>query len=79
MCNFFKKIICASAIAFMLFAGIAIWGGGGEKFRWLGEKAGGIIEKGTEKLGRQADNIRDFAKEKISRWAGEQRKTQEDK
>lgn len=79
MCNFLKKIICVSAIAFMLFTGIAIWGGGGEKFRLLGEKAGGIIKKEAEKLGRQVDNIRDFAKKKINRWAGEQRKIQEDK
>jgi len=79
MCNFLKKIICIGAIAFMLFAAIAIWGGGGEKFRWLGKKAGGILEEGTEKLGRHADNIRDIAKEKISRWLGKKRDIQEDK
>ncbi len=77
MCRFLKSVICISFILFMLFTTIAIWGGGGDKFRWLGEKTGGVVEDGFKRLGKQADDLRDYAKEKIARWSGKKREYQD--
>jgi flagellar basal body-associated protein FliL len=67
-----RKIFCIGIIALILFIGITIWGGG-DKFRWLGKKAGEIIQKGADTLGKQADELRekaDATKENIKKWIG---------
>jgi len=67
MCKIIRKIFCIGSIALILFVGITIWGGGGDKFRWLGEKTGEIIQKGADSLGKKADVFKkkiDSAEEK---------------
>lgn len=59
MCKIIKKIICIVIIALVLFIGITIWGRGGDKFRWIGEKTGGVIKKGADKLGERADEFKE--------------------
>jgi hypothetical protein len=69
-----RKIFCLVIIALILFVGITIWGGG-DKFRWLGEKAGEIIQKGADKLGEKADKIKEdieTTKEKVKKWTGKE-------
>jgi hypothetical protein len=71
MCKIIKKIIFIVIIALALFIGITIWGGGGDKFRWLGEKTGVIIQKGADRLGKKADVFKkkiDSAEEKARKW-----------
>lgn len=75
MCKIIKKIICIVVIALALFIGITIWGKGGDKFRWIGEKTGGIIKKGADKLGEKADEIKEktvTTKEKVKKWTGKE-------
>lgn len=57
MCKLIKRIICLPLIALIIFLAVAMWSGG-EKFRWLGRKTGGIVERTTEKLGSKADEIK---------------------
>lgn len=57
MCKLIKRIICLPVIALIVFLAVAMWSGG-EKFRWLGRKTGGIVERTTEKLGSKADEIK---------------------
>ncbi len=71
MLDFLKRIVCLAMIGLVLFIGIAIWGKGGDKFRWLGKKTGGIIRRGSEKLAETADEIRDKALKDFKKWAGE--------
>jgi hypothetical protein len=62
--------------ALVLFVGITIWGKGGDKFRWIGEKTGGIIKKGADKLGEKADEIKEktvTTKEKVKKWTGKEK------
>ncbi len=76
MCKIIKKIICIIIIALVLFVGITIWGKGGDKFRWIGEKTGGIIKKGADKLGEKADEIKDKTeaiKKEIKEWTGKEK------
>ena len=76
MCKIIKKIICIVIIALALFIGITIWGKGGDKFRWIGEKAGGIIKKGADKLGEKTDEIKEKTgtiKEKVKKWTGKEK------
>lgn len=73
MCKIIKRIICIVIITLALFIGITIWGKGGDKFRWFGEKTGGIIKKGADELGKKADEAKekaDITKEKIRKWTG---------
>jgi hypothetical protein len=69
---------CLTIIAAVAFVAIALMSGG-EKFRWFGEKVGGIVKKGTGELGEQADRIRDTG-EKVKKTVdkvtgpGEERK-----
>ncbi len=58
MCKIAKKILCIGSVALALFIGIAIWGGG-DKFRWLGEKVGGIMQKEANSLGKKADKLQE--------------------
>jgi ElaB/YqjD/DUF883 family membrane-anchored ribosome-binding protein len=75
MCKSIKKIICIVIIALILFISITIWGKGSDKFRWLGEKTGGVIKKGADKLGEKADKIKEkieTTKEKVKKWTGKE-------
>jgi hypothetical protein len=76
MCKIIKKVICIVIIALALFIGITIWGHGGDKFRWLGEKTGGIVKKGTDRLANEADRLMNKAetvKRKAEEWTGKKR------
>jgi hypothetical protein len=82
MCKIIRKIICIVIIALALFIGITIWGKGGDKFRWIGEKTGGIIKKGADKLGEKADEIKEktgTTKEKVKKWTGKEEENTGDK
>jgi len=82
MCKIIKKIICIAIIALALFIGITIWGKGGDKFRWIGEKTGGIIKKGAAKLGEKADKLKgktETTKEKVKEWTDKKEENVEDK
>jgi hypothetical protein len=70
MCKLIKKIICTAVAALMLFIGITIWGNGGDKFRRIGAKTGGIIKKATDKLADESDNLSNKTKEKLKKWSG---------
>ncbi|NTU42825.1 MAG: hypothetical protein HGA78_07185 [Nitrospirales bacterium] len=78
MCGFIKRIICLVMISLILFTGIAIWGKGGDKFRWLGKKTGGFIRQGSEKLADKADQLRDKAMKRFKGLAGEKNGEDED-
>jgi hypothetical protein len=82
MCKIIKKLICIAIISSILFAGITIWGRGGDKFRWIGEKTGGIVKKGTDMLADEADRLRDKAetfKEKVEVCAGKKQEPEDKK
>lgn len=71
MCKIIKKILCVIIIALILFIAITIWGKGGEKFRWIGQMTGGIIQKGAERLGEKADTLKEKAdamEKKVKGW-----------
>lgn len=57
MFKLIKRTICLSVIAVIVFFVIALRSGG-EKFRWLGEKTGGVIKETSDKLGQKADEIK---------------------
>lgn len=59
MCKIIKKLICLAIIGLMLFIGITIWGRGGDKFRWIGEKSGGIVKKSADILADKADEYKE--------------------
>jgi len=76
MCKIAKKILCIASIALILFISITIWGGG-DKFRWLGKKVGGIIQKEADSFGKKADELKeeidktkDRIKEKAKKLTG---------
>ncbi|HAK89485.1 MAG: hypothetical protein A2077_04540 [Nitrospirae bacterium GWC2_46_6] len=82
MCKIIKKLLCIAIISSILFAGITIWGRGGDKFRRIGEKTGGIVKKGTDRLADEADRLRDKAeafKEKVEGWTGKKQEPEEKK
>ena len=82
MCKIIKKLICIAIISSILFAGITVWGKGGDKFRWIGEKTGGIVKKGTDRLADEADRLRNKAesvKEKVKEWTGKKEEPEEKK
>ncbi len=69
MAKFFKRLL----LAWILFILIAIVGGGGEPFRLIGEKAGGIsqtlagiVADKADDLKAEADTIVDKIKELIN-------------
>ncbi len=71
MCKLIKKILCIIIIALILFIGITVWGKGGDKFRWIGDKTGGIIQEGAERFGEKADNLNektDAVRKKVKGW-----------
>jgi len=82
MCKFIRRIICLAVIAFIGFYAIVLWSGG-EKFRWFGEKTGGVIKESGEELGRRADEIKkteDNASNKVKKLTGaEDSKTEKSK
>jgi len=66
MCRCIKLTI----ILLVGFFAMALWSGG-NKFRDIGEKAGGVIETACDKLADQADEIREKVrgkKKKIDEW-----------
>ncbi|BCB96877.1 hypothetical protein JZK55_17990 [Dissulfurispira thermophila] len=75
MCKIIRKILCIIIIALVLFIGITIWGKGGDKLRWIGEKTSEIIKKGADELGKKADNLKEkteTTKEKVKKWTGKE-------
>ncbi len=77
MCKIIKKLICIAIIALALFVGITIWGKGGDKFRWVGEKTGGAVKKAANKLADEADSLKTKTKERLERWSGKKAETKE--
>jgi len=72
MFKLIKRIICFSVIAVIVFFAIALRSGG-DKFRLVGEKTGGVIKDSGEKLGKSADEIKkekDKAAETIKTLTG---------
>ena len=70
MCRCIRLILCPIMISLIVFLGMALWSGG-DKFRELGEKAGGTLETISEKLADKADEIREEVKgkkKKIDEW-----------
>lgn len=67
------KVIFYSIVLTITFVVLTFWGEGGDKFRWLGEKTGGLITKYTDKLADLADDLYDFVAEK-KRQIGKGRK-----
>ncbi len=60
-----KRAICLSVIAVIVFVVIALQSGG-ERFRWFGEKTGGLIKETSEKLGQEADELKGKKDEAVS-------------
>lgn len=70
MFPFIRRIGCLVIIALVIFAILALLGGG-EEFRSLGRKTGAMIQKGAEKLAEEADDLKkktDGLREKAKRW-----------
>ncbi len=57
MFKLIKRLICLIVIASIVFFWFALRSGG-EKFRWFGEKTGGVIKEKSEKLAERADVIK---------------------
>jgi hypothetical protein len=79
MCKLVKKLMCIAIISFLLFIGITVWGEGGAKFRELGEKTGGIVQKATDKLADAADSLVGSIKEKLERSSGKKKEKSQEK
>ena len=62
-----KRIICLTIIGLILFIAITFWGNGGDKFRLLGEKTGGIVKKISDKLADKADEYNEKAEDYIKK------------
>lgn len=43
---------------------LTFWGEGGSKFRYVGEKVGGFVEKYTDELARISDDLYNFVDDK---------------
>jgi hypothetical protein len=70
MFAFFRRIGCLSLILLFIFIIMAMYSGG-DTLRWLGEKAGGIVEKTTVQMAEEADKIKKEVteqREKIKKW-----------
>jgi len=65
MFKLIKRTICLLVIAVIVFFVIALRSGG-EKFRWFGEKSGGVIKETSEKLGQKADELKGKKDEAVS-------------
>ncbi len=77
MCKLVRKAVCLIIISWLIFAAIALFGGG-EKFRWIGEKAGGVVEKWSHSLAEKADSFKEkteIYRDKIQKWLDRQGKT----
>ena len=57
MAKFFKRLL----LIWILFISIAVVGGGGELFRSIGEKAGGILKTPSGILAAKADDLKEEA------------------
>ncbi len=71
MFRFIKRIGCLTIIGFIVFVSLSLWKGG-DAFRWLGEKAGGVVERVVEKLADKADEIKGKAegtRKKVKKWS----------
>ncbi len=60
MMKFIRNMIILSIILSVIFLAIAI-GTGGDSFRWLGAKVGGLGKDIGAKLGQEADSLRKWA------------------
>ena len=72
MCRFIKLLI----ILLVGFIGMSLWSGG-DKFREIGEKAGGGLQTACDKLADQADEISEKVRgkhKKIEEWKSEKEK-----
>ncbi|MCX8026318.1 MAG: hypothetical protein N3A62_00480 [Thermodesulfovibrionales bacterium] len=49
------------AVAFVI---VTFWGEGGNKFRYVGERIGGFVEKYTEELAKLSDDLYGLVDEK---------------
>jgi len=66
-----RRIGCLSVIGFVIFVVLALWKGG-DALRWMGDWAGGEVQKTTTRLAEKADEIKqkaDEAKERIRKWS----------
>lgn len=70
MCKLVRRLLCLAMTAFILFAGITVWGKGGGKFRQLGEKTGGIVQEVSSTLAEKADELAGAVEGKFKRWSG---------
>lgn len=57
MCKLIKRAICLIIIASVGFLAVALWSGG-DKFRSIGRKTGGFLERTCDDLGDKADAIK---------------------
>lgn len=55
------KLLKWSLIGWVLFVAVSIAGGGGDQFRSLQEKAGGVMQRAVELLAAKADSLKDEA------------------
>lgn len=67
MCKCIKRFICLSIILIILFIVITMWGNGGDKFRMLGDKTGGIIKKASNILADKSDEYKEKVDEYIKK------------
>lgn len=67
MCKCIKRFICLSIFLIILFIVISMWGNGGDKFRILGDKTGGIIKKASNILADKSDECKEKVDDYIKR------------
>lgn len=60
MIKFIWRIGCLTVLLAIAFFAVSVWKGG-DVFRQAGSKTGGVIQKGTKKLGEKADLLKDKA------------------
>lgn len=80
MCRVIRRTICLSIVLWMAFICVSLWSGG-EKIRSIGDKTGGIIKTGINKLGDKADKIKekkDNAVRRVKEWSGSDKDDEED-
>src|SRR5271169_6016009 len=80
MFKLIRRIICLLVIAVIVFIVIALRSGG-DKFRWFGEKTGGVIKESSEKLGQKADEIKgkkDEAFRSMDKFTGKDKEKAQD-
>lgn len=55
-----KRLIGLLLVAGIVFIALSLWRGG-EPFRWFSEKTEKVIEEKSEKIGKEADKLKDAA------------------